>query len=736
MLASPRPDEPLLLYVAATTRVVSSVLVVEREESGHAQKIQRPVYFISEVLSESKARYPQIQKIAYGVFMTSRKLLHYFQAHPITVVSSFPLSEVINNRDATGRIAKWAMELMAFDISYTPRTAIKSQALADFVAEWTEVQEPPSAVDREHWTLFFDGSLMLSGAGAGVVLTSPKGERIKYVLQIHFAASNNVAEYEALLHGLRLASSLGVRRLLARGDSELVVRQVMKDWSCRDPTMEAYCQEVRKLESKFDGLEITHVLRRDNEAADELAKMGSARAPVPEGIFLSKLHAPSVRTEPAPAIDDHPRVASDEQPAGGEVLTVTPDWTLPFLDYLLRDILPSDQTEARRLARRAKAFVVVEDELYKKSTSGILQRCIPEEQGQQLLSEIHSGSCGHHAAPRTLVGKAFRQGFYWPTAVADAERIVRTCEGCQFFARQTHLPAQALQTIPITWPFAVWGLDMVGPLKAAPGGYTHLFVAVDKFTKWIEAKPVATITAAKAADFFRDIVHRFGVPNSIITDNGTQFTGAAFRNFCDSYGIRLDFASVAHPRSNGQVERSNGLIMQGIKPRIFERLKRFAGKWAAELPSVLWSLRTSPNRSTGFTPFFMVFGAEAVLPTDIDHGAPRVRAYQEDQSERSRQDDLDQLDEVREVALLRSRKYQQNLRRYHSRQVRSRAFEVGDLVLRRVQTNVNRHKLSPPWEGPYVVHEVIRPGAYRLKDEEGNVISNAWNIEQLCRFYA
>ena len=160
---------------------------------------------------------------------------------------------------------------------------------------------------------------------------------------------------------------------------------------------------------------------------------------------------------------------------------------------------------------------------------------------------------------------------------------------------------------------------MVAPLKKAPGGYTHLFVAVDKFTKWIEAKPVATITAERAVEFFLDIVYRFGVPNSIITDNGTQFTGGAFLRFCDSYNIGLNFAAVAHPRTNGQVERSNGLIMQGIKPRIFQRLQKFVGKWAAELPSILWSLRTTPNRSTGYTPFFMVYGAEAVLPTDLDY---------------------------------------------------------------------------------------------------------------------
>jgi hypothetical protein len=140
------------------------------------------------------------------------------------------------------------------------------------------------------------------------------------------------------------------------------------------------------------------------------------------------------------------------------------------------------------LARHAKSFVLLGDgkELYHRSPSGILQRCISIAEGQELLQEIHSGACGHHAAPRALVGNAFRQGFYWPTTVADATRIVRTCQGCQFYARQTHLPAQALHTIPITWLFAVWGLDLVGPLQKALGGYTHLLVAIDKFSKWIE----------------------------------------------------------------------------------------------------------------------------------------------------------------------------------------------------------------------------------------------------------
>jgi hypothetical protein len=208
-------------------------------------------------------------------------------------------------------------------------------------------------------------------------------------------------------------------------------------------------------------------------------------------------------------------------------VTPDPNWQTPYLEYLLRGELPIDKTKARRLARRAKSFVLLGDEkeLYHHIPSGILQRCISIARGQELLQEIHSGACGHHAAPRAHVGNAFRQGFYWPTAVADATRIVRSCRGCQFYPKQMHLSAQALQTIPITRPFAVWGLDLVGPLQKAPGGFTHLLVAIDKFSMWIEVRPLNSIRSEQAVAFFTNITHRFGVPNSIITDNGTQFTG-------------------------------------------------------------------------------------------------------------------------------------------------------------------------------------------------------------------
>jgi ribonuclease HI len=412
------------------------------------------------------------------------------------VVSSFPLGEIIQCREASGRVAKWAVEIMGETISFAPRKAIKSQVLADFVVEWIDTHLPTAPIQPELWTMFFDGSLMKTGAGAGLLFISPLGKHLRYVLRLHFPASNNVAEYEALVNGLRIAIELGVRRLDARGDSQLVIDQVMKNSHCRDPKMEAYCDEVQRLGDKFYGLELNHVARRYNETADELAKIASGRTTVPPDVFSRDLNRPSIKTddtpEPekasaqpeapsaqsevpsarpeAPSAQPEAPLAQPEAPSArpkvpsapeGEALPVeeersgvTPDrnWQTPYLQYLHRGELPLDQAEARRLAWHAKSFVLLGDgkELYHRSPSGILQRCIPIAEGQELLQEIHSGACGHHAAPRALVGNAFRQGFYWPTAVADATRIVRTCEGCQFYARQTHLPAQALQTIPIT----------------------------------------------------------------------------------------------------------------------------------------------------------------------------------------------------------------------------------------------------------------------------------------------
>jgi hypothetical protein len=271
---------------------------------------------------------------------------------------------------------------------------------------------------------------------------------------------------------------------------------------------------------------------------------------------------------------------------------------------------------------------------------------------------------------------------------------------------------------------------MVGPFKTAPGGLTHLLVAVNKFTKWIEAKPIKKIDGSSTIKFFNEIIVRYGVPHIINTDNGTNFANGVFAEHCGQKGIQLDLASVAHPKSNRQVEKANGLILAGIKPRLVEPLEHSASCWVKELPLVLWSVCTTPNRSVGFTPFFLVYGAKAVLPADIEFDVPRVVQYTEKQAKEAREADINLLEEPREQALAISALYQQQLRRYHSQKIRPLAFHEGDLVLWLVQNTKGIHKMSSPWEGPFIVSRVLGNGAYYLVDAQEPMKNKADNSDK------
>jgi hypothetical protein len=169
---------------------------------------------------------------------------------------------------------------------------------------------------------------------------------------------------------------------------------------------------------------------------------------------------------------------------------------------------------------------------------------------------------------------------------------------------------------------------------------------------WIEVKQDASITAAKAVEFITEIMYRSGVPNNIIIDNGTQFTVREFKDFCVDSGIKINYASVSHPQSNSQIEHSNSMILQGLRPIIFDRLKPYAEKWVKELPSVLWALHTTPSRATGYTPFSLVYGSEAMLPTEVEYKSLRVQDFNEERSDDSRVDDLTRLEELSEAAFI------------------------------------------------------------------------------------
>jgi ribonuclease HI len=302
--------------------------------------------------------------------------------------------------------------------------------------------------------MYFDGALNLEGVGAGVLLISPHGEQLKYVLQIHYKASNNGAEFEALIYGLCIAVSLGIKRLLAFGDSKVVIEQVNKEWYCVKDTMDAYYAEIRKLEGHFEGIEFQHVPRNNNVAADVLSKLGSRRALVPAGVFVQDLRKPSIKLLDPDNLELPPHDLNSAPPREVLMSKKEDDWRKPFIDFILHQLVPDDKVERDRITRRSANYVVIGNDLYRKAASTILR-----SEGLQLLAEVHSGECGCHAASTNLVGKAYRSGFYWPTAMTDAKDLVKRCKGCQFFAKQQHLPAQVLRTIPPSWPFTMWGLE-------------------------------------------------------------------------------------------------------------------------------------------------------------------------------------------------------------------------------------------------------------------------------------
>jgi hypothetical protein len=226
-------------------------------------------------------------------------------------------------------------------------------------------------------------------------------------------------------------------------------------------------------------------------------------------------------------------------------------------------------------------------------------KCIPREEGKGILDEIHKGVCGNHASFRTLVSKAFRRAFYWTTALSDVEELLSRYQGCQYFTKQQHVPAYKLVTIPPTWSFACWGLDMIGPLPTSPRGFNRVLVAVDKFTKWIEVKPVTCPKADRVLDFLDELVHHYRLPHRIITDLGSNFNNHQFWEYCDNSGINVRYVLVAHPRADRQVDRANGMVLDALKKRLHDAANTKGGKWIKKLPNTLWGFVHNPPSRRG-----------------------------------------------------------------------------------------------------------------------------------------
>nr|GEU65132.1 reverse transcriptase domain-containing protein [Tanacetum cinerariifolium] len=347
-LVAPRPREELNMYLSTTYGAIRTVLLTDRNS------VQTPVYFVSKSLKKTEVNYSAMEKLVLALVFAAKRLRRYFQAHPIVVITDQPIKQVIYKPDASGRLQKWSILLGEYNISYRPRTAVKGQIIAGFIIKKpdTDVAPPRSKVKlHEPWILFTDGSSCVDGSGTCLILTNPKGMEFTYALWFEFTATNNEAEYEALIAGLRIATRMGVRNLKENVDSRLVANHVLGEYVAKEDNM---------------------VPRSENKKVDALSKIASTSfAHLSKQVLVEILKNKSI----------------SEMEISTMIEEQNPTWTTPIIEFISKGTLPHEQKDARRIRRKAQRF------------------------------ELRDG-------PRSVVARALRSGYYWPTMHRDAQTVI------------------------------------------------------------------------------------------------------------------------------------------------------------------------------------------------------------------------------------------------------------------------------------------------------------------------
>ncbi|XP_014496695.1 uncharacterized protein LOC106758270 [Vigna radiata var. radiata] len=646
----PLPNVELQIYLGVSDEVINAALVQDASEPCL-------IYFVSKVLQPAETRYQQVEKVALALLHASRRLRPYFQSHQVVVRTDHPISKILRKPDIAGRMVSWAIELSEFGLRFEPRGSIKGQHLAGFALELPQVQS------SECWNLYVDGAVGRMSVGAGVVLEGPDGFLIEQSLVFKFKASNNQAEYEALIAGLTLTSDMGARSLTCRTDSQLVVGQMMGEFQVKDDQLLRYFHKANTLAKNFQPFVIKHIPWEENARADMLSKLSADKE---RGQLTTVIR--QVLTESSVECMALEAVAGD-------------DWRTKILRMMADQdkgvsLKPAD---ARKMAR----YVTIGGDLYRRGFSVPVLKCVDPDQATYVLNKLHNGIYGLHTGAKALRARALRARYYWPTMENDAKAFAEKCERCQAHANISHAPPAELRAIISPWPFAKWGMDIVGPFPPGRAQKKFILVAVDYFTKWVEAEALATISAKQ---------------------------------------------------TNGQAEAANKTIVAELKRRLGER----KGAWVDELPEVLWAYRCSPHGTTGESPFNLTYGTDSMLPVELGGPSLRRQVHDLQLNEEELRVELDSLEERRNRAVLHAEACRRLVERRYNTKVRPRSFhQEGNLVWRKTgdaRKEQAHEKLSAKWDGPFRILEDLQNGAYRLSVPGGRPLRNTWNVSHL-KFY-
>ncbi|XP_061363904.1 uncharacterized protein LOC133307411 [Gastrolobium bilobum] len=374
ILSKPNPGDVLILYLAVEEEAISVVLIKEINEG------QEPIYFVSRTLQGAEVRYQKLEKVAFALLVTTRRLRPYFQGHQIIVRTNQPIRQVLHKPDLEGRMTNWAIELSEYDITYESRKAIKAQALADFIMELkplnSEHEEP-----GDTWKVYVDRSSNNKRSGAGIILESPEGVTIEHSLNLKFPTSNNQAEYEALIAGLIQAKEHGARKVQIFSESQLVTSQIEGKYQAKGPLLMKYLNRVQEIMADFDEVRVAHIPRGENSRADISSKLASTKNPSNHRTVVQQ----SITT-----------------PSCVMVITSANDWRKPLVDYLENGILPEDHLEARKLVRDATQYAIVNDQLFRKGLHNPMLKFLNSDGAEYVLAEIHEGINSHHMSGKAL----------------------------------------------------------------------------------------------------------------------------------------------------------------------------------------------------------------------------------------------------------------------------------------------------------------------------------------------